>query len=109
MLRRAGRQCCRIGRLTSLLVDVAGSARMYGDGNFYWIEMMGRLRPGVSMAQAQAVLAPRFNQWVATTAKTDGERANLPARREMRQSYSSAPSLETTARSLSKYSTLQAR
>jgi predicted permease len=64
---------------TNLLVDGAAAARMYGDGNFYWIEMMGRLRPGVSMAQAQAVLAPRFRQWVATTAKTDGERAKLPA------------------------------
>src|SRR2546430_5663818 len=52
---------------------------MYDDGNYYWIEMMGRLRPGVSMAQAQAVLAPRFHQWVATTATTDGERAKLPA------------------------------
>jgi predicted permease len=52
---------------------------MYADENFYWIEMMGRLRPGVSMAQAQAVLAPRFHQWVAATAKTDGERAKLPA------------------------------
>ncbi len=41
--------------------------------------MMGRLRPGISMAQAQAALAPRFHQWVATTAKTDGERAKLPA------------------------------
>src|SRR5881398_1149711 len=64
---------------TNLLVDGARAARMYGDGNFYWIEMMGRLRPGVSMAQAQAVLAPRFHQWVATTAATDGERAKLPA------------------------------
>ncbi len=64
---------------TNVLVDGAGAARRYGDGNFYWIEMMGRLRPGVSMAQAQAVLAPRFHQWVATTAKTDGERAKLPA------------------------------
>jgi predicted permease len=64
---------------TNLLVDGAGAARMYGDGNFYWIEMMGRLRPGVSMAEAQAALAPRFHQWVATTAKTDGERAKLPA------------------------------
>jgi macrolide transport system ATP-binding/permease protein len=63
----------------NLLVDGAQAARMYPDGNFYWIEMMGRLRPGVSMAQAQAVLAPRFHQWVATTAKTDGERAKLPA------------------------------
>jgi macrolide transport system ATP-binding/permease protein len=52
---------------------------MYPDGNFYWIEMMGRLRPGVSMAQAQAALAPRFHQWVAATATTDGERAKLPA------------------------------
>ena len=64
---------------TNVLVDGAGAGRMYADGNFYWIEMMGRLRPGVSMAQAQAVLAPRFQQWVATTANTDGERAKLPA------------------------------
>jgi predicted permease len=64
---------------TNVLVDGAEAARIYGDGNFYWIEMMGRLRPGVSIAQAQAVLAPRFHQWVATTAKTDGERARLPA------------------------------
>ena len=64
---------------TNVLVGGAGSARMYGDENFYWIEMMGRLRPGVSMAQAQAALAPRFHQWVAATATTDGERANLPA------------------------------
>ena len=64
---------------TNLLVDGAEAARMYPDGNFYWIEMMGRLRPGVSMAQAQAALAPRFHQWVAATAKTDGERAKLPA------------------------------
>ncbi len=64
---------------TNLLVDGGEAARMYPDGNFYWIEMMGRLRPGVSMAQAQAALAPRFHQWVAATATTDGERAKLPA------------------------------
>ena len=64
---------------SSLLVDGAESARLFSDENFYWIEMMGRLRPGVSMAQGQAALAPRFHQWVATTAKTDGERAKLPA------------------------------
>lgn len=64
---------------TAVLVDGAQAARMFGDENFYWIEMMGRLRPGVSRAQAQAALAPRFHQWVASTAKTDGERAKLPA------------------------------
>jgi predicted permease len=64
---------------TSLVVDGARAARMYSDPNFYWIEMMGRLTPGVSMAQAQAALAPQFHQWVETTATTDGERAKLPA------------------------------
>jgi predicted permease len=64
---------------TNLLVDPAEAARSYHDGNYYWIEMMGRLRPGVSLEQAQAMLAPRFHQWVATTASTDGERAKLPA------------------------------
>ncbi|MBI4908556.1 MAG: ABC transporter permease [Acidobacteria bacterium] len=64
---------------TVLLLEGARAARQFADENFYWIEMMGRLRPGVSLAQAQAVLAPRFHQWVASTATTDGERANLPA------------------------------
>src|SRR5436190_3534304 len=64
---------------TYLLAEGDRAARMFGDANFYWIEMMGRLRPGASMSQAQAALAPRFHQWVAATATTDGERAKLPA------------------------------
>jgi predicted permease len=47
--------------------------------NYYWIQVMGRLRPGVSLAQAQAALAPAFQQWVAGTATNDRQRANLPA------------------------------
>ena len=50
----------------------------YLDNNYYWVEIMARLRPGVSLAQAQAALAPRFQQWVATTASNDEQRANLP-------------------------------
>ncbi len=50
----------------------------YLNQNYYWIEMMGRLRPGVSMAQAQASLGSVFEQWVATTASNDRERSNLP-------------------------------
>jgi macrolide transport system ATP-binding/permease protein len=46
--------------------------------NHYWLEMMGRLRPGVDVARAQALLAASFEQWVATTARTDRERSNLP-------------------------------
>jgi predicted permease len=51
----------------------------YLNKNEYWIEIMARLRPGVGMAQAQATLAPLFQQWVASTAANDQERANLPA------------------------------
>jgi predicted permease len=46
--------------------------------NYYWIHVMARLRPGVSRAQAQAVLAPAFEQWVSGTAANDEQRANLP-------------------------------
>ena len=53
----------------------------YVDQNYYWLEMMGRLRPGVSLAQAQAALAGPFEQWVASTAMNRGELANLPVLR----------------------------
>ena len=51
----------------------------YGDPHYYWIEIMGRLRPGITLAQAQAALGPQFHQWVAATAETASERATLPA------------------------------
>jgi macrolide transport system ATP-binding/permease protein len=52
--------------------------KRYLDKNYYWIEMMARLRPGVSRTQAQAALGPVFHQWVETSAANDRERANLP-------------------------------
>jgi macrolide transport system ATP-binding/permease protein len=54
------------------------SASDYLDSNYYWAEIMGRLKPGVTLDQAQATLAPGFQQWVSTTAKNDRQRANLP-------------------------------
>jgi predicted permease len=54
------------------------SANTFLAGDFYWLQMMGRLRPGVSLEQAQAALAPPFGQWVASTAINDTQRANLP-------------------------------
>jgi len=51
------------------------------DQNYYWVEMMGRLKPGVDLVQAQAALAGPFAQWVASTATNDAERANLPGLR----------------------------
>jgi predicted permease len=46
--------------------------------NNYWVEMIGRLRPGVTLSQAQVPLAGTFHQFVAATASTGKERANLP-------------------------------
>ncbi len=53
-------------------------SKAYLEPNYYWTQIMARLRPGVSIAQAQAQLAPEFRQWVATTAASEQERANLP-------------------------------
>ena len=54
-------------------------ASAYLDEHYYWVQIVGRLRPGVTRAQAQAALAPAFHQWIARTATNDRERANLPA------------------------------
>ena len=59
----------------------AAAAERFTDPNYYWLEIMGRLRPGISRAQARSALAGPFGQWVATTATNDRERANLPVLR----------------------------
>jgi predicted permease len=53
------------------------SAR-YLDRHYYWIEMIGRLHPGVTLQQAQAQVGPIFQNWVASTAENDAQRADLP-------------------------------
>ena len=65
---------------SSLLLDPGATTR-YADENYYWLGMMGRVRPGVGLEQAQAALATPFDQWVASTATNDRERANLPVLR----------------------------
>jgi len=61
----------------SLVLQQEGKTALV-DPNYYWVEMMGRLKPGVDPTQAQTALAGPFAQWVAATAD-DKERANLPA------------------------------
>ncbi|HLK18086.1 MAG TPA: ABC transporter permease [Bryobacteraceae bacterium] len=65
--------------------ELLGANRQFGfqpssylEKNEYWVNVMGRLRPGVSLTQAQAALASQFHQWVASTAANDKERASLP-------------------------------
>jgi predicted permease len=67
-------------RATMLLAHQLGD-EAFADQNYYWVEMMGRLKPGVDLTQAQIALAAPFAQWVASTATNDRERAHLPALR----------------------------
>ena len=48
------------------------------DGTFYWLELMGRLKPGVTLPQAQAQLAGQFHAFVEGTVTEQRERADLP-------------------------------
>ena len=64
--------------LGAMLLFDRDAAVMFEDPNYYWAGLMGRVRPGVTYAQAEAALAPIFSQWVAPTAENDAQRANLP-------------------------------
>ena len=44
----------------------------------YWLQMMARARPGISRRQAEAALVPLFHNFVAGTATTAAEHADLP-------------------------------
>jgi macrolide transport system ATP-binding/permease protein len=48
------------------------------DDHYYWIEMMGRLQPRVSMAQAQAALRAQFGAFAANTAASPKDVEILP-------------------------------
>lgn len=61
-----------------LSADRGSRPHAFDDTNYYWIEMMGRMRPGAAPAQVRAELGSIFERWVATTATNDIERKNLP-------------------------------
>ena len=66
------------GELLGATHQFGFSASDYLDQHYFWLHIMGRLRPGVTIAQTQAVLAPQFHQWASSLAKNDQVRANLP-------------------------------
>lgn len=57
----------------------SGGDDMFHDGTYYWIELMGRLKNGVTLTQAQAQLGAPFHGFVQSTATKDRERADLPS------------------------------
>ena len=68
----------RTGPLLRPTGAVGSEAGWYQDSNVYWIDLVGRLRPGISLTDAQTILPPVFEQFVAGTAFTDEELENLP-------------------------------
>ena len=52
--------------------------KLFVSEHSYWIEMMGRLKPGVTLTKAQAETATEFHSWVSRTATTSKERETLP-------------------------------
>lgn len=66
----------------SILIDAANpfgdDAKRFLDQNDYWIEVMARLRPGITREQAQAALEPQFHHWVKSTVTSKRERETLP-------------------------------
>src|SRR5207244_13393510 len=66
---------------TRVLFELPGSpfsGKQFSDRNFYWLEMMGRIRPGIRTEQAGQALASVFHQFVESTASNDRERSDLP-------------------------------
>ena len=62
------------------------------DPNYYWLQMMGRLRPGVSRAQAQAALGTPFEQWVTPDRdKRSGARQSSRASPRGRRGWTRQP------------------
>ena len=52
-------------------------AGMFTDSHYYWADMMGRLRPGITMTQAGAGISARFRQF-AVAVGVNTERVDLP-------------------------------
>jgi predicted permease len=65
----------------SLLLETTfpGDQKKYVQRDYYWTEVMARLRPGFTREQARAALAPIFQHFVESTATNEKERADLPA------------------------------
>ena len=86
----------------NLLIDAAGlngaTKEQFLAQDYYWVEMMARLRPGISREEAQAALAPVFQRWVTGTARTERELKSLPALRLV----SGATGIDTLRREYSK-------
>ena len=76
----SGQQDVFLPQHSSVLLERVFNADQtkYSDPNFYWIQIMARLRPGVTRTQAEAAAAPVFLRFAGSTAKKPEDRRDLP-------------------------------
>ena len=68
-----------IHAIPSLAINPTDEERSrFFDDHFYWIEMMGRVRPGVGIERAQAAMRTRFQAFAAGSAATPKDAEVLP-------------------------------
>ena len=68
-----------IHSMPSLALNPADEERRrFLDNRFYWIEMMGRLQPGVTLEHAQSTIRARFHSFAAGTAPSPKDAEVLP-------------------------------
>jgi macrolide transport system ATP-binding/permease protein len=51
---------------------------MFVDTHNYWIDVMGRLRPGITRERAEVELATKFHQFVLASAMSEKDKTDLP-------------------------------
>ncbi len=61
-----------------LALDSSYEKDMFIDPHSYWVDVMGRLCPGVRLARAEAELSSQFHRYVLASAAKGKERAGLP-------------------------------
>ena len=77
----AGAQDVYVPMHTSILLEsiYGGNSRAkYVQDAYYWIQMMARLKPGVTRERAEAAMAPLFHNFADSAAVNAREHANLP-------------------------------
>ncbi len=77
----AGAQDVYVPMHSSILLEsiYGGNSRAkYTEATYYWIQMMARLRPGVSRQRAEAAMVPVFQHFADSAAVNAREHANLP-------------------------------
>lgn len=78
----AGAQDLYVPMHTNVLLESIFQPRnpraKYTETTYYWVQMMARLRPGVSRERAEAAMAPLLRHFADNAATTAREHANLP-------------------------------